>query len=317
MPFTFKSAQKAVAVFVFFGIFFLFTVVILILRGSDVLQSKVYYYSVIEEAYGLTSGMPVKYKGITVGKIKKLTLTPEKKVQIDFYILREYKDLMQENTVLKVQSSLLGAASLVLVVPSVESQLLPPESLVLSMDMPKGQEVLALVAQQQPSKDDLTSKVKDVLDGVIELKPTIQGILLNLQSTTGELNLIVRGLRTGDSTVVSDRVLASLANLEGITKNLKEITTLLKSDDSTIGALLQDKKQLYTRIESILSSVDKSLQSLSKVSGKLESTPDDVKQLTSLLKDNLIELRAVLQSLKEILGSGGSSPSSLKQGERK
>ncbi|MCX7882010.1 MAG: MlaD family protein [Brevinematales bacterium] len=316
MPFTFKSAQKAVAVFIFLGLFFLLTVTILILRGSDVLQQKVRYYTILNEAYGLTSGMPVKYKGITVGKIKKLALTPDRKVSLDFYILKEYKELIQENTVLKVQSSLLGAASLILVLPQVDSQLLPPESLVLSMDMPKGQEVLQLVAQQQPSKDDLTAKVKDVLDGVLELKPTIQGILLNLQSTTGELNLIVRGLRTGESTVTSDRVLASLANLETITKNLKEITTLLRSENNTVGALLQDKKQLYTRLESILASVDKSLQSLSVVSGKLEGTPDDVKQLTSLLKDNLIELRSVLQSLRNLLGSSSSSPS-LKQGERK
>jgi len=316
MPFTFKSAQKAVAFFIFLGLFFLLTVVVLILRGSDVLQQKVRYYTVMNEAYGLTSGMPVKYKGITIGKIKKLALTPDRKVTLDFYILREYKELIQENSVLKVQSSLLGAASLILVLPAVESQWLPPDSLVLSMDMPRGQEVLQLVAQQQPAKDDLTARVKDVLDGVLELKPTIQGILLNLQNTTGELNLIVRGLRTGESTVTSDRVLASLANLEAITKNLKELTTLLRSDDNTVGALLQDKKQLYTRLESILASVDKSLQSLSKVTGKLEGTPDDVKQLTSLLKDNLIELRAVLQSLRSLLGSTSSS-SSLKQGERK
>ncbi|NPV38036.1 hypothetical protein BREVNS_2258 [Brevinematales bacterium NS] len=316
MPFTFKSAQKAVAVFLFVGLFFLLTVVILILRGSDVLQQKVRYYTILNEAYGLTSGMPVKYKGITVGKIKKLALTSDRKVSLDFYILKDYKELVQENTVLKVQTSLLGAASLILVLPQVDSQLLPPESLVLSMDMPKGQEVLQLIAQQQPSKDDLTAKVKDVLDGVIELKPTIQGILLNLQNTTGELNLIVRGLRTGESTVTSDRVLASLANLETITKNLKDLTTMLRSENNTVGALLQDKKQLYTRLENILASVDKSLQSLATVSGKLEGTPDDVKQLTSLLKDNLIELRAVLQSLRGILGSSSSSPS-LKQGERK
>ncbi len=316
MPFTFKAAQKAVAVFIFVGVFFLLTVVILILRGSEVLQQKTWYYTILEEAYGITSGMPVKYKGITVGKVKRLRLTSDRKVSLDFYILREYQELMQENSVLKVQSALLGGSSLVLVVPLEESQLLPSGSLVLSMDMPRGREILALVAQQQPGKDDLTAKVKDVLDGVIELKPTIQGILLNLQNTTGELNLIVRGLRTGESTVMSDKLLASLANLQDITKNLKELTLLLRSDDNTVGALLQDKKQLYTRLESILGSVDKSLQSLSRVSGKLETTPDDVKQLTSLLKDNLIELRGVLQSLKDILGGSTSSPS-LKQGERK
>ncbi|MFN4217300.1 MAG: MlaD family protein [Brevinematales bacterium] len=316
MPFTFKSAQKAVAVFFFVGLFFLLTVVILILRGSDVLQQKVHYYTIFNEAYGLTSGMPVKYKGITVGKIKKLKLTSDRKVSLDFYIFKDYKELVQENTVLKVQTSLLGAASLILVVPQIDSQLLPPESLVLSMDMPKGQEVLQLVAQQQPSKDDLTAKVKDVLDGVIELKPAIQGILLNLQNTTGELNLIVRGLRTGESTVTSDRVLASLANLEIITKNLKELTTMMRSENNSVGAILQDKKQLYNRLESILTAVDKSLQSLAMVTGKLEGTPDDVKQLTSLLKDNLLELRAVLQNLRSILGSSSSS-SSLKQGERK
>lgn len=316
MPFTFKAAQKAVAVFVFMGFFFLLAVVVLILRGSDVLTRKEPYYTILEEAYNLTSGMPVKYKGITVGKIKRLTLTSDRKVHLDFYILKEYEELIQENSVLKVQASLLGAASLILVVPEVETQLLPPKSLVLSMDMPKGQEILVLVAQQQPTKDDLTAKVKDVLDGVIELKPTIQSILVNLQGTTSELNLIVRGLRTGESTVTSDRVVASLGNLETMTRNLRDLTTKLSSDDNTVGALLQDKKQIYTRLESILASVDKSLQSLSKVTGKLETTPDDVKQLTSLLKDNLVELRFVLQSLRDILGSSSSTPS-LKQGERK
>ena len=317
MPFTFKNSQKAVAAFFLFGVLLLLAIMILIGKGSDVFTFKDTYFTYLEEGYSMTAGMAIKFKGFNVGKIKKLTLTPDERIRADVWILSDYRKLVRVDSVLKVQSSLLGGATLVLL-PSLDPKSAPQpfDKPMLSSDDEKGQEIMAKLAEQNPNKSDLTASAKKVLDQVVDLMPVINSTLLNLRDSTGSIKTILGGLKGTDTSAVSDKLLITLENIKLITKNVKDLTDAVNSKDNTVGAILYDNKALYRKIDSMLDSVDKSLKNVSALSDKFKDTPDDIKTLTSLLKDNLIELKKVLTGAKNLLGGEKETDKTIKSGDR-
>lgn len=257
MPFTFKNAQKAVAVFSLLGIFLLLAVVILIGKGSDVFTFKDTYYTILEEGYSMTSGLSIKYKGINIGKIKALTLSSNNdKIKVEIWINAEHRNLVKQDSVLKVQAGLLGGANLVLL-PSIDknSPMLIPGSLVLSSDMPKGQEIMLKLAELNPNKADLTAKVKDLLDYVADLKPVINSTMLNLRDTTGGLKDVMESMKGGSRTKVSDMLdtaNSSLRNLKTISEKLKDTPEDIKRLTVLLNDNLIELKKVMVNVNKIL-----------------------------------------------------------------
>ncbi len=318
MPFTFKNAQKAVAVFSILGVFLLLATLILIGRGSDIFTFKDYYTTEFNEGYGLSPGQTIKYKGMTVGKIRSMALsTNEDKIRVIVWFNSDYRYLIRQDSVLKVQAALLGGASLVLL-PAVDknSPQLLPGSLILSSDMDKGQELMVKLAEIGPKKGDLTDKVKDILDYVSELRPVINNTLLNVRDSTGSLKTILESLKGGEKTAVSEKVIASLDNVKVMTRNFKELSEEIMSRDNTIGAIVRDRKGLYKKIDNMIDSVDTSLKNVKTISEKFRDTPEDVKALTVLLRENLIELRKVLVNVKNFFGGEKEADKNIKSGDR-
>lgn len=272
MPFTFKNAQKAVAVFSILGIFLLLAVVILIGKGSDIFTFKDSYNTILEEGYSMTAGSAIKYKGINVGKIKSLTLSSNNdKIKVEIWINAEHRNLIRQDSVLKVQSGLLGGATLVLL-PSIDknSPLLLPGSLVLSSDMPKGQEIMLKLAELNPNKEDLTAKVKDLLDYVADLKPVINSTLLNLRDSTGGLKDVMESMRGGPKTKVSDMLDSanlSLRNLKSISEKLKETPDDLKRSMVLLNDNLIELKKVMVNVNKILGT-DKETEKSIKSGGR-------------------------------------------------
>jgi ABC-type transporter Mla subunit MlaD len=319
MPFTFKSAQKAVAMFSLIGLFLFIAIFIMIGRGSDLFTFKDSYYTVLEEGYGLEQGMKIKFKNaIIVGRIKNLQLTPDNKVKAEIAIFSEYRNLIRQDSVLKVNTSLLGGSSLQLL-PSIDpnAMALLPGSLILSSDMEKGQEIMVKLSEQGPKKEDLMGKVKEILDFIADLKPMINKTMMNVRDSTGSLKSILGGLKGDDKSEVSDKLLATLENVKMMSKNFKELSTELNSEDNTIGAVIKDKKALYKKIDTMMSSVDTSLKNVKNITEKLQDSPDDIKSIMVLLKENLIESKKVLIGMKNFFGGEKETDKTIKSGGRK
>lgn len=318
MPFTFKNAQKAVSIFMLAGIFLFLVVFFLIGKGSDLFTFKDTYYTELEEGYGLEQGMKIKFKNaVIVGRIKKLQLTENNKVHVEVTIFSDYRHLIREDTVLKVQSSLLGGATFALL-PSIDSNAQPllPGSLILSSDMPEGQNVMLKLSEASPKKDDLMQKVNDILAYVGELKPVINSTLLNVRDSTGSLKSILGGLQGTDRSLLSDKLMVSLDNLRLMTRNFSELSAQLNSEDNTIGAIIRDKKTLYRRIDSMIANVDSSLKNVRSMSDNLKGSSEDIKSLMALLQENLIESKKVLTGLKNMLGGEKETDRTIRSGDR-
>lgn len=317
MPFSFKNTEKAVAVFLLIGLFMFLAILVLIGRGSDLFKLRDSYYTMFNDGYGLGSGMSIKYKGIQIGKIQGVSLYNNDKIKVDVEIFSEYKKLIKQGCVLNAQQGILGAAILELF-PSSDSNApeLKPGNQILSSDMEEGRYILDRFNEQAPKKDDLTAKAKEILDYVASLKPVIDSTMMNIRDSTGSIRLILEGLRGREKTEISDKILVALENINITTKNIRDFSAEITSSSNSIGSIAMDNRNIYNKIDSILTSLDASLKSVQTITGKLKDSPEDIKAISLLLKDNLIEMKKVLTGLKNIVGGEKATEKSIRSGDR-
>lgn len=310
MPFTFNTRQKSVAFFILTGIFFVLVLVILIAKGSDLIVRKTHYWTRFSNTHNFTGGTDISYKGFTIGKIKKMTLNEDNSIHADFYLYDNYTRLLHTESVLRVQSPLLGASSLVLITFSLKDAkknpvLIPPDSLVYSSDMFEGIEVLRKhrVATAE-SADELSDKLKIILDDVHNLRPELTNALTSINSTMKNIDIIAAGLRGQGKTALSEKVLASLENIRKITRNLEKTSENFNNRRHSIGKLLQDDGELITRIEKLTKNLEASSADIQKLSTMAGNKTKDIERIIKLSEENLIEMKKVLKGLQGVFGSG-------------
>ncbi len=282
MPFTFKGAQKAVSAFILIGIFLFVAVLLLVGKGSDLFTIKDYYITDFDDGYGMASGSPIKYKSINIGKIRDLKLTEDDRIRVTVWFNEEYRYLIRQDSVLKIQSSIIGSSFLVLI-PSPDSntvQLLPG-SLILSSDMEEGRKILDELALKTPvKKDDINAMAQKILNNIDKLEPVINGTMNNLRTITAEA---------------------------------RDILSNINSEDTSIGSIIKDKKGLSAKIDNMMGSLDSTLKSLKTATER----PEDMKAIVILLRENLVELKETLSTVKSFLGGGGKTiDKNIKPGER-
>lgn len=297
MPFTFKNSQKAVAAFILLAIFAFITLLVLIGKGSDLFSIKQTYFTQFLDGNGLGSGSPVKYKGITIGKITRVTLLTNESVKVELSILEDYRYLVKNISVLKIASGLVGASGLSLNNYThqlntnilIEPRPLLPGSLIFSSDMPEGQNLMMSNVVIGPKKDDLTAKAMDVLDMILEWRSVMNLTLLNAREMTSSLNEMLYALKGQGNTLVTDKLIAILENVRVLTKSISG----------------------NNRIDSILGSLDSTLAGVKTIADRGE-----IQNLTLLLRENLVELKNTLKVVSRFFGGGGDANTIIKSGDR-
>ncbi|OHD57504.1 MAG: hypothetical protein A2Y33_05915 [Spirochaetes bacterium GWF1_51_8] len=306
MPFTFKSAQKAVASFIIIAIFLLITMLILIGKGSDLFERKSVFYTFLNKGYGLQAGTAIKYKDFVVGKITGIDLQDNDTIRVDIMILEKYQRLMEKDCVIKVASALLGGASLELLShpdKNLTNNLLSG-SLLLSSDMEQGQTIMTqYIGSPTGGADELMVKVGDVLDMINNMEPVLYSTLLNVRDMSTSFKEIMGGLAGTDKTLVSDKLIGILDDVRNMTTGLKNIMTEIDQKKNSIGALIYDNKKLYTYIESMANNADQTMKKVDTIFSELKGMPSDLKQILLLLKEDMIELKKVMENLPFGIGS--------------
>jgi|GEM_PF-952972 phospholipid/cholesterol/gamma-HCH transport system substrate-binding protein len=310
MPFTFNKFQKAVALFIVIGISLILVVLIFIIKGNNLFEKKVYYYTFLNQTYGLSSGSQIKYKGILIGKVKKLNLTKIDQVYVEFYIFEGYNYLMKKDSVLKVSSGFLGGGGLTIFVGKKDNAI--PNSLIYSSDMEEGMHILASEMTVQKG-GDLTDKAQQVLDMILEMKPVIYRTLVNINDITKDIKTITGSLKGDDKSKVGDEIFNVInsinLSLKKIDSSIDKINSILNSKNNSIGSILNDENELYNSIMKSISSLNISISNINSLLTKFSNTPDDLKKIMMMLQENLIQLKYVLENLPLIPKSDTKSSS--------
>ena len=256
-----------------------------------------------DEASGLTSGNPVRMKGVNVGSVESIRLDQE--TQTVRARLRIEEDIrIPEGSHAKVAGfSGIGGVRISIIPGPRENPPLPPGA---SLSAPPEGSVFDLLTDQAPelaNKADsvltsanatmsaLNTQVQDPssdlrqaltsannvagdLESVTEAeKETIRALLQNLRSVSGDLDAFMG--ENGDSLDVAvrrlnqslDRLNRGLAALEQTSATLDTVATKLNEGDGTAGRLLNDPS-LYLRLDSAAAHTNTLLQDFQRDPGR-------------------------------------------------
>lgn len=298
MPFTFSKVQKLVSIFVIFSFFLLLAISIFILKGNKLFVKKIKYHTFFNQTYGLSSGSPLKYKGLEIGKVTGIKLTKQNKILLDFNVYEEYRSLFREETVLKVSSGLIGSATLA-VQPDLDKthSIRPENSLIFSSDMEAGIKILNRNIKKVEKGEDITAKASQVLDMIADMKPKIYSILDKLNKTLDtfngtalDLKEVSSSLKGEGETELANKIFLILDNLNTTTQKANSLISKFSSPDNSIGKFLSDKQELYNKI-------DKILDNLNYLLNNFQDLPDEIKDILDMTKENLVQLKYVLENV--------------------
>lgn len=275
------SAVVALAI-LFFGINYL--------KGINLFHSSNYYFAVYENVAGLTVSAPVHANGFKVGQVREMKYLYNDPGHVQIELALDGNLKITRGTVAILGTDLLGTATITLEIPKT-SDYLPKgstlESKVASglMDnlsgdlmpgisgmLPKIDSLLIAVTNvvTDPSLasaikrlDAITADLNTMSSNIAKATGPLPGVVNDAAVVAANLNTMSARLDTLSTTLQGLPLNETMANVEAITLNLKQITDKLQSSDSSLGMLVNDPG-LYESLNHTVASLDSLIVDIKK-----------------------------------------------------
>ncbi len=307
MKFKIKYADQIVGSCVLLALLFL-VAVIFMLGSKQRWFSKDYEFSTrFETATGINVGMPLLYKGFTIGKIKSLKLNEKNEVDVEFSVYDTYYDRAKEGSLVELIVSPIGLGNQFLFHPGNGTKRIPGKSFIPRADTPEGRALIDARLVTIPKRDDTVSNL------IAQINP----LLSNLNGTLEEVNGALRGTGKGPLSQTLNNVSGItgeldgnlpgiLADIKNVTNNVNEITANLKTLSASINdnpngpvpALIDPDGSMFKNLESTFASLAGTLDNVEGSSALLKSEMPKIGRLIEDLRVAIVNAQDVLESLK-------------------
>lgn len=255
------------------------------------------FRATFDTATGFSVGMPLIYKGFTIGKIKQIDLTRDDAVDVRFYVFDTYYDRMKEGSVIELLTSPIPIiGNQFLLHPGNGTALIAEGSLIPRLDSPEGRALVAQGAVSIPKRDDTVNNM------IAQINP----ILSNLNGTLASVNGALNGEGTGPlaetmtniSGITGDldeSLGAMLADVKGITASLE---AAMANPTGPVAGLIDPDGTMFSSIEGSLDSVEGTLNNLEGASSILRTSGPQIARLLEDLRIAVEKGQDVLEALK-------------------
>ena len=269
--FTFSREAKigvAVAIAIgmlYFGLNFL--------KGVNIFQPTTYFYAQYERVDGIVPTTPVMINGYQVGHVSQINFDYTKEAPITLQITVDNKLVVPQGTIAEVyDTGLMGDKAIQLKLGRSNTLLQPGDTLRTSVQNGLMAAVTDALVEpikaMMPQLDSTITTINHTLSG-----ERVQSLLTNAEAAIANFKAISANLKkelpttmsnvnniTANLSEVSDELKAAqldstLLKVDATIANLENITNQLKSNENTLGALLNDK-ELYQNLDSTVQSAN-------------------------------------------------------------
>lgn len=243
------------------------------LKGINIFQPTTYFYAQYERVDGIVPTTPVMINGYQVGHVSQIYFDYTKEAPITLQITVDNKLVVPQGTVAEVyDTGLMGDKAIQLRLG--KSQQLLQAGDTLSTSVQNGLMAAVTDALVEPIKammpqlDSMLKTLNHSLDSerIEAIIADAQATMANVKTLSASLKQSVPATMTNvqhiatNFSAVSDELKAvqwdsTLQNIEKVVANLENITNQLKSNENTLGALLNDK-ELYQNLDSTVQSAN-------------------------------------------------------------
>lgn len=287
--------------------------------------SKDYAFNAsFDSASGLSVGLPLLYKGFTIGKIKKIELNDKDKVIAHFVIYDTYYSRVKEGSLIELIVSPIGLGNQFLFYPGNGTELIPEGSIIYRADTDEGKALIAQGIASIPKRDDtlsnLVAQINPLLTNINETLTQLSGAFSGtgkgpLAQTMDSLNRTVNQVALALEGTGSGPLSKSLQDVSSITKNIdSSLPTLLSDLEKTTSAVSQITANLETLSKNIADPtglVPKLIDPKGTIFASIEATFDSVagtlaniEDSSSILKSQVPQIARLIEDLRIALVKG-------------
>ena len=284
-----QRTKFAVGLFVASGIGI--TLVAFIWLGMSRYLEKGNFYAAYfdESVQGLSKDSPVKYRGVSIGRVESIKVAPDSKL-IQVLLKIESKQVLDRSMVAQLKDVGITGSMFVELDRKKEGEPDPSPRITFPSEYP-------IVASKPSELSKLLRGLDDVLNHIktIDLK----GISDKLKLTLDNVNLMIAD---ADVKAVSATVRKSLDNIDRmiVDADVKGVSTKLQSSLESAGRILDSK-----RWDGILASVDDAAQSLNRLLDKAGSSLGQMDKILvgveGVVADNEEDIKKAVEDLSQAM----------------
>ncbi len=284
-----QRTKFAVGLFVASGIGI--TLMAIIWLGMSRYLEKGNFYAAYfdESVQGLSKDAPVKYRGVSIGRVESIKVAPDAKL-IQVLLKIESNQVLDRSIVAQLKDVGITGSMFVELDRKKESDLDRSPRITFPSEYP-------IVASKPSEFAELLRGLDDVLNHIktIDLK----GISDKLKLTLDSVN---RMITDAEVKAVSSKVRKSLDNIDRmiVDADVKGVSTKLQSSLESAGRILDSK-----RWDRILASVDDAAQSLNRVMDKAGSSLGQMDKMLvgveGVVADNEEDIKKAVEDLRQAM----------------
>ena len=306
MKFSIRFADQIVGTLVILALAILVFVIFMLGRSQRWFSRDVQYKTYFSSASGLSNNMEIKYKGFTIGHVKKFFLTEDDIVEVTLSIFEEHSQRVKEGSLVEVSVSPIGLGNSFIFYPGNGSKLItegmeiPEKSSIKAkliiaagmVDLPESSDgINSLLNQQVPAVlRDLNSLLRTIdvslsgAEGADEL--TLGQTMLNLESTTAGLTTLAQTLSEQISPILD---------------NLTTVTDQLSDPSGTVMSVLGSEGSLSDNLSLAIESLAGVIKNLERISAFI---PAQLPQIGVLIND----LNVTIRTAQDVLIAVANNP---------
>src|SRR5574344_155749 len=154
MKFKIKYADQIVGTLTIIAVCVLVAAIFLIGSKQRWFARDYNYHTIFDSATGLSVGMPIQYKGFTVGKVKKISLTKDDHVDMKFCIYDTYYNRARQGSLIPLFINPIRLGNQLQFFAGNSTTLIPEGSEIPRVDSDLGRQLIAEGKVFVPKTDD-------------------------------------------------------------------------------------------------------------------------------------------------------------------
>lgn len=247
------------------------------LKGINIFQPTTYFYAQYDRVDGIVPTTPVMINGYQVGHVSEIIFDYTKEAPITLQITVDENLVVPQGTIAEVyDTGLMGDKAIQLKLGKSKELMQPGDTLKTSiqgglMDA-VSTALLEPIEAMMPELDSTLTAVKEIVQGqrIQEIMANTANATNNLQNASARLDsmmandiqVAIKDIKNiaANFSNVSNEINAvqwdsTLHSIETVIANLEMVSNQIKSNNNTLGALLNDK-ELYQNLDSTVQSAN-------------------------------------------------------------
>ncbi|GHV77884.1 hypothetical protein AGMMS49942_27050 [Spirochaetia bacterium] len=272
MKFRIRYADKIVGLFIIVALGIVIVAIFMIGSKHRWFAKDGLYRTYFETASGLSTNMPVQYKGFPIGNVKSFGLNDEDKVEVRFTIYDSYLDRVREGSLVELRSSPIGIGGSQLIFYPGLADVQMEGDIIPNVNSPEADLLREKGLAAESSNDD---SITTIVNRVTTLLGNLNGMVTQLRNA----------FRGADTTGRPDETTLG-RTMGGVEGAIKDASSLIRNVDGSLEPILADVDEVIAKINEILAQAQSMLGDLKVVTAEL-ANPDSL-VLTTLSTDGAI-----------------------------